>query len=328
MTRWLGNELPAELEKRLICTDCRRVLHTGIEGYYCIKCSRKFPVRGGIPVFWDSKDSFKAEEARFYGNEAKNPSLASLERNFYRYTHYDKKKNEIPFKHLRPNSLILSLGGGDGRHGLDLLKRGHQVLESDLAPDSAAVAGSKFRNSRHEGKWAVAAIDAEDIPFMDATFDAVYLCAALHQMPNQLAVANGIRRVLKPGGKLILAAEPASWFYKVIRPLAQVMGIRSGQLGVQSVGDEANKGLSHSALSEFVDKSGGRIIVFSGKYYLTGFLYQATEAAYRLLRGKLRDNMSIRQWEVEFCTIMDSVMENLPVISKYPFFWTVIAEKK
>jgi len=327
MTHWLGNKLPEILESSLICTNCREKLTPAENAYVCPKCGQNFGFKGGVPVFWNSADSFKKNEADFYGQEAKAPSLASLQRNFYRPTSYDRDLYRMPFDHLTPQSLVLSLGGGDGRHGLELLRAGHSVLESDLAPGSAAVAGNNFRESEIPGNWAVAAIDAEDIPFAPDTFDAVYICAALHQIPDQKAVAESIRRCLKPGGKLILASEPASWFYKVVRPLAKFLGIRAGQPGQQSVGDEANRGLSYGDIAAFIKDCGARQVVIRPKYYLTGALYQATEALYRLMSPGTREKISIRQWEVELLTRLDKIIEYIPILRRYPFLWIAVGEK-
>jgi SAM-dependent methyltransferase len=327
MTHWLGKELPEILEGSLICTNCREKLAPAEDTYSCPKCKQRFDMKEGVPVFWNSPDNFKKSEAEFYGQEAKAPSLASLCRNFYRPTAYDRDLYRLPFHHLKPKSLILSLGGGDGRHGLELLRSGHSVLESDLAPGSAAVAGKKIRESNAAGSWAVAAIDAEDIPFAPDTFDAVYISAALHQIPDQKAVAAGIRRCLKSGGILVLASEPASWFYKVIRPLAQLLGIRAGQLGQQSVGDEANRGFSYKEIIGFINDCGARPVIIKPKHFLTGALYQSTEALYRLLPPGRRENISIRQWETELLTNLDRIIEYIPVVRRFPFWWVAVGEK-
>jgi SAM-dependent methyltransferase len=281
-----------------------------------------------VPVFWNTSDKFKKSEADFYGRESNTPSLASLQRNFYRPTAYDRELYQMTFNHLRPQSLILSLGGGDGRHGLELFRAGHSVLESDLAPGSAVVAGEKFRESEIAGNWAVAAIDAEDIPFASDTFDAVYICAALHQMPDYRVVAKNIHRCLKPGGKLILGSEPASWFYKVLRPMANLLGIRAGQMGQQSVGDEANRGVSYRDIVRFIDDCGARPVKIKPKYYLTGALYQATEAVYRILPPGKRENITIRQWETELLSRLDRIIEYIPVVRRFPFLWMAVGEKE
>lgn len=295
-------------------------------GYICPNCGQSFGVEEGIPVFWDHADNFKKSEADFYGQEAKNPSLASLVRNFYHSTRYDDKLVELQFKYLKPNGLILSLGGGDGSNSIIYLKRGFKILESDLAREMAKAASIKFASLGY-GEWAVAAIDAEAIPFNDGTFDAVFVCAALHQMQGRDKVAMEIGRCLKGGGHLVLSMEPAAWFYKVVRPLAELLRIRSGQLGQQSVGDEANRGVSYRDILRFCETAGIKPRVVKPKYFLTGLLYHATEAAYRLLNVRARKRLTVRKWEVKLCNVLDSVITHLPLINKFPFYWVVIAEK-
>ena len=46
--------------------------------------------------------------------------------------------------------------------------------------------------------------DAEDMPFEDASFDAVLSSNSFHHYPNPAAFFSGALRVLRPGGRLIL----------------------------------------------------------------------------------------------------------------------------
>ena len=46
--------------------------------------------------------------------------------------------------------------------------------------------------------------DAEDLPFADASFDAVLSSNSFHHYPNPEAFFSGALRVLRPGGRLIL----------------------------------------------------------------------------------------------------------------------------
>lgn len=46
--------------------------------------------------------------------------------------------------------------------------------------------------------------DAQNIPYPDGAFDAAYLVAALGETPDQNRVLEELRRVLKPGGRLII----------------------------------------------------------------------------------------------------------------------------
>jgi ubiquinone/menaquinone biosynthesis C-methylase UbiE len=49
-----------------------------------------------------------------------------------------------------------------------------------------------------------AAADAERLPFCDATFDVVVSTSSLHFWPNRLRGLSEIRRVLRPGGRVVI----------------------------------------------------------------------------------------------------------------------------
>jgi ubiquinone/menaquinone biosynthesis C-methylase UbiE len=46
--------------------------------------------------------------------------------------------------------------------------------------------------------------DARALPFADDTFDAAYLVTVLGEIPGRLAALSELRRVLKPGGRLVI----------------------------------------------------------------------------------------------------------------------------
>lgn len=50
--------------------------------------------------------------------------------------------------------------------------------------------------------------DTAKLPFDDGTFDSATIIAALNHIPNRLDVLREIRRVLRPGGRLILTMIP------------------------------------------------------------------------------------------------------------------------
>ena len=51
--------------------------------------------------------------------------------------------------------------------------------------------------------------DVDELPFEDARFDAVVICAALHHFPDPVEALAGLRRQLRPGGLLVVVREPA-----------------------------------------------------------------------------------------------------------------------
>jgi SAM-dependent methyltransferase len=94
----------------------------------------------------------------------------------------------------RAGEAILDLGCGDGALTRRIADAGADVLgvdASDAMLASARAAG-----------LAVAQADGQALAF-DARFDAVFSNAALHWMPDQQAVADGVFRALRPGGRYV-----------------------------------------------------------------------------------------------------------------------------
>lgn len=87
-----------------------------------------------------------------------------------------------------PDATILVIGAGDVRY--KAAQRGNIVYtDVALAPDTHLIA------------------DAQDIPFVDDTFDAVLAIAVLEHVADPFRTVEEIRRVLKPGG-LVYAITP------------------------------------------------------------------------------------------------------------------------
>ena len=95
----------------------------------------------------------------------------------------------------------------------------------DLTPEMIAAAKAK-------GMPGVELVvgDCEDLPFPDASFDAVICCQSFHHYPNPDRFFRSVRRVLRPGGRLILrdmtaATAPVRWFFNHVElPLVNLTG--------------------------------------------------------------------------------------------------------
>ena len=94
----------------------------------------------------------------------------------------------------------------------------------DLTPRMIEVANAK----ELEGARFIVG-DAENLPFEDASFDAVICANSFHHYPNPQAFFNEVARVLRPGGKLVLrdytSAAPVVWLMNHVEmPLANLVG--------------------------------------------------------------------------------------------------------
>lgn len=95
----------------------------------------------------------------------------------------------------QPGERILDLGCGDGQLTLRLVATGATARGFDASPQMAAAARSRGIEV-DEGS-------AEQLPYPNHSFDAVFSNAALHWMRNQDDVLAQVRHVLKPGGRFV-----------------------------------------------------------------------------------------------------------------------------
>ena len=70
---------------------------------------------------------------------------------------------------------------------------------SDLSPAMLQVAGERL-----EGRVRLLQARAEVLPYADESFDAVISSSVLHYVPEPEAALGEVRRVLRPGGRLVL----------------------------------------------------------------------------------------------------------------------------
>ena len=94
----------------------------------------------------------------------------------------------------RAGETILDLGCGDGALSVRIEESGATVVAVDAAPDMVAAARARGLDAH--------VMDGEALTF-EGEFDAVFSNAALHWMRRPDAAIAGMRRALKPGGRLI-----------------------------------------------------------------------------------------------------------------------------
>jgi ubiquinone/menaquinone biosynthesis C-methylase UbiE len=109
------------------------------------------------------------------------------------------------FEHFRAPAAgrILELGAGPGLLWTTNLKdvpAGWHVTLSDLSPGMVDEARANLGDA--EERFTFARLDAQQIPFADATFDAVVAIHVLFHVPDRQRALREIRRVLRPGGRI------------------------------------------------------------------------------------------------------------------------------
>lgn len=104
---------------------------------------------------------------------------------------------------MPPGSKILDVGCGPGEIAAKLIECGYEVWGVDVAEPMILRARIRCGSDRFRVG------DIESIPFPDSTFDAVVCLAVIEYLDSDEAALAQIRRVLKPGGRAVIAAPNA-----------------------------------------------------------------------------------------------------------------------
>ncbi|MFN8475604.1 MAG: methyltransferase domain-containing protein [Anaerolineae bacterium] len=113
----------------------------------------------------------------------------------------------VDLARIQPGDAVLDVGCGTGDLTLAAKSRAGAsglVCGIDAAPEMIEVAKEKAKRAGADVTFQVNTIEA--LPFADATFDVVLSSLMMHHLPDTLKRQGlaEVRRVLKPGGRLLI----------------------------------------------------------------------------------------------------------------------------
>jgi SAM-dependent methyltransferase len=157
---------------------------------------------------------------------------------------------------IRPGDHVLDVAAGAGEQSITCARRvgpTGRVLATDIAPrilEYAAAEGSRLGLPQID----VRAMDGENLDLPEASFDAVISRVGLIYFPDQARALAGMKRVLKPGGRLgaiVYSTADRNQFFSlpvsIIRQRAGLGPPLPGQPGPFSLG---GPGVLEAALAE------------------------------------------------------------------------------
>jgi SAM-dependent methyltransferase len=154
---------------------------------------------------------------RQVGVQARQPSGA-IGRLLFRIMSWETRKENaeaIDRLDLAPHHAVLEVGFGHGRTFCALLKRtprGH-VTGIDWSGEMVAVARRRFAAPIAQGRLEVLEGDAGHLPLADGTVDRILSTHTVYFWADPEAVLRELRRVARPGGRMVLTfAEPDAAF--------------------------------------------------------------------------------------------------------------------
>lgn len=104
---------------------------------------------------------------------------------------------------LRAGSRVLDVAAGNGNATLAAARRWCDVTSTDYVSSLLESGRARAQAEGHTIRFQEA--DAENLPFPDASFDAVMSTFGVMFTPNQDKAASELARVCKPGGRIGLA---------------------------------------------------------------------------------------------------------------------------
>ena len=216
------------------CPDCGKSVGPLDTSRTCGGCARAFGPTAGV---WDllpsTLDAVKVNEDRAHEDEG----LPTWRRLFFHKRHWLSwcESRWLPTLLDAGARRVLEVGGGLCYAS---------ALAKQRAPDAWVVASDV--SGRYLRQHAVrvgsiigtpadayAAVDAEQLPFDDGQFDAVYSQVVLYRLPDPSRALREIRRVLAPGGRYLGVERASPWLPAFLVREAQEMGERSAHAGLR-----------------------------------------------------------------------------------------------
>ncbi|AGF48786.1 class I SAM-dependent methyltransferase [Candidatus Kinetoplastidibacterium galati] len=129
--------------------------------------------------------------------------------------HHIWKKFLVSKSNIRSGMKILDIAGGTGdlaRMFIDTHRKNVEVWLTDINVNMLNVGCNRLINRGYV--LPIVACDAEALPFPSSYFDRISVSFGLRNMTDKMRAMSEMRRVLKPGGKLLILE-----FSHIIEPL-------------------------------------------------------------------------------------------------------------
>jgi SAM-dependent methyltransferase len=111
----------------------------------------------------------------------------------------------IPLENHNRGLNILDLGAGNGWLSNRLAQRGHHLAAVDLLTNQLDGLGAAMHYENH---FTLVQAEYDHLPFADAQADLLIFNASFHYSTSYIVTLREARRLLKPGGKIILLDTP------------------------------------------------------------------------------------------------------------------------
>jgi ubiquinone/menaquinone biosynthesis C-methylase UbiE len=156
---------------------------------------------------------------------------------------------------LKPGSSLLDVGCGAGQIAIPAARNGVKVTGVDIATNSLEQARSRAKAEGLTVQFDEG--DAEDLPYLDASFDTVVSLVGAMFAPRPEKVAAEMTRITRPGGRIMMVNWTAAGFvgqmFKTVgKHVPPPQGVPSAMLwgDETTVRERFNNGISELKLTK------------------------------------------------------------------------------
>ncbi len=304
------------------CPNCKSALMIKDEEARCEGCALSFHCQDGI---WDmlprELPEWKTHEAEYHSDfEADVWDTHQLGRYRNRWAH---KIIHNALRALPRGARVLEVGCGVGYDAAVLVKAGLQVTATDISMGTLVRAR---KDIEPHGRAAYVVADADHLPFAGQSFDAVFINASLHHLPDPRTALREMARVARPHGLVIAGIEPNRFWHIFIQRFRPALcrATHTPEHG-GSIADEKLEGFTRGGLVHAFESCGIRIERVIPVWFLTGLLHYGLEFLHRAFR--LRHRIKTPDWMDWIFLNLDRALFLIPGLDRLCWHWTVIGKK-
>ena len=278
-----------------------------------------------VRISWPSDmNDLAKDEAEHHDHDHEDPfevhQLGSWRNRFYH------KRMWRLLKKMPEGSRILEVGAGSGFDAKELLGKNYELVLSDVSPETLNRLSKRLNSSSGERIHYVA-LDAQHLPFLNASFDAMYMVATFHHVQNPVIALREAERVLKPGALFILGVEPNLTYFRPLKFFKKMLyRLSHTDPRYISKADAEMEGFSKSQFQLLFKGKEWEDVSIRPMWFIAGFFHYMLEFIFRAF--KLSKRLSLPLWFERCIVLLDEFLFKIPGFSYLAWHWIVTARKR